>query len=213
MILLTGLKADDAGIVPFGAIFNLTRARDILRRPLLEWRDVKYLPSTSSTEEPQPSEWEPLGCWSTRPGNERYPMRVKSIVNHLKLDISYTRAQTEARNNPSDGNDEFLVFGKLVRYIYPKNPLPPPNGYYALMDKSPLGHELLPDKQLTCYDFLYYATSSPEIFEWRFSWSPAWLQVGMHMHFTDILVDIVKGYLARVFGTSKDDLPPVCRHA
>ncbi|KDR75121.1 hypothetical protein GALMADRAFT_249034 [Galerina marginata CBS 339.88] len=198
----------DAGMVPFGDIFNLSRATDAIHRPLLEWRDVKYLPSKDSTVEPKPSEREQIGCWSSRHGNEPRPVRVKSIVDHLNLDISYTRAPTEARNNPSDGNDAFLVFSKLVRYIYPKRPLPPPNGVYTLMEKSPLGHELLPDEHLTCFDFLYYLTSSPETYEWKFSWSPPWLWVATHFHFTDKLVEIVEGYLGRVFGAPKDDLPP-----
>jgi len=199
----------DAGVVPFGDIFNLTRARDAMNIPILEWRDVKDLPSLKSDQHVKDEEREHLGCWSTRPGNIPNPLRVSSVVNHLKLDISYTRAPTEARVNPSDGNDDHLVFSKLVRYIYPKRPLPPPNGRYTLMEKSPMGEELLPDKHMTCFDFLYYATSSPETFEWKFSWAPAWTMVGKHMHFTDRMVELASGYLARAFGAFPDRLPPV----
>lgn len=201
-------KAQGAGIVPFGKIFNMTRARDDMRYPLLEWRDVKHLPSTSSSEIPHPEEREELGCWSTRHGNDPNPMRVRSVVDHLKLDISYTRAPTEARNNPSDGNDDFLIFHKLVQFIFPGKPRPPPNGHYEIMSESPLGKRLLPDDHMSCFDYLYFVTSS-EIFEWRFSWSPAWTKVATHLHFTDDLVRIVEGYLARAFGSSEDNIPQV----
>ncbi|KAF9567935.1 hypothetical protein CPC08DRAFT_626000 [Agrocybe pediades] len=197
----------DAGIIPFGDIFNLSRAREAMHMPILEWRDLKHLPSLKSGQAPPAEEREQLGCWSTRPGNNPNPLRVSSVVDHLKLDISYTRIPTESRVNPSDGNDDHLVFSKLVRYIYPKRPLPPPNGRYTLMEKSPLGHELLPDHHMTCFDFLYYLTSSPETYEWKFSWAPAWTMVGKHLHFTDKMVELATGYLARALGAFPDQLP------
>lgn len=201
-------KAQDAGVVPFGNIFNMSRARDLMRYPLLEWRDVKNLPSMSSTEIPLPEEREELGCWSTRHGNDPYPLRVKWVMDHLKLDISYTRAPTEARNNPSDGNDDFIIFHKMLQFIFPRKPRPPPNGHYEIMTESPLGKRLLPDEHMSCFDYLYYVTTG-ETYEYKFSWSPAWTKVATHLHFTDDLVKMVEGYLARTFGTSENNIPQV----
>ncbi|KAF8973027.1 hypothetical protein BDZ97DRAFT_1649427 [Flammula alnicola] len=199
----------DAGALPFGRIFNLTRARKEMHQPLLEWLDVKHLPSATSVEPPQALEREQLGCWSGRHENDPRPSRVKSVVDNIRLDISYTRAPRQARHNPDDGQDDFLEFNSVVRYIFPRSPLPPPNGHYPLMEASPLGHKLPPDEQMTCFDHLYYATSSPELYEWRFSWSPAWNFVGTHLHFTDDLVTLVKDYLRRVFSRTEDDtIPP-----
>lgn len=179
-----------------------------MRYPLLEWRDVKHLPSTSTTEIPDASEREQTGCWSTRHGNDPLPVRVRSMMDHLKLDVAYTRAPTEARNNPSDGEDDFLIFSKLVQFIFPRKPRPPPNGHYTLMSASPLGYRELPDEHMSCFDYLYYVTTS-EVYEWRFSWSPAWTRIATHLHFTDDLTRMVEGYLARAFGTFEDNIPQV----
>ena len=44
--------------------------------------------------------------------------------------------------------------------------------------------------------------------EWEDSWSPPWVQVAKYLRFTDDLVEIVEGYLRRVF-VSTDSIPPV----
>ncbi|KAF8160717.1 hypothetical protein B0H34DRAFT_349230 [Crassisporium funariophilum] len=189
----------EAGALPFGQIFNLTRLRQAIRQPVLEWLDVKDLPSARSISKPADSELEQLGCWSTRHGNDPKPARVASVMNNLQFDVSYTRAPTAARLNPSDGQDDFLVFSKLVPYIFPHNPLPPPDGSYPLMQPSPLGHRLPPNERLSCFDHLYFTTAGAETYEWRFSWSPVWRFVGTHLHFTDSLVETASGYLSRAF--------------
>ncbi|PPQ63687.1 hypothetical protein CVT24_004572 [Panaeolus cyanescens] len=192
----------DAGAVPFGRVFNVTRLSQALHKPIVEWHQVKDLPDETAVGDTNPGDREPLGCWSTRHGNEPKPLRVNSFTNNLLLDIAYTRAPTAARNNPSDGDDVFLVFQKLAPFIFAKNPRPPLDGFYPLMERSPLGHELGPDEQLTCFDFLYYITSS-EVYEWRFSWSPVWRFVGRHIYFTDHVMDMAREYLLKSFGQEK----------
>jgi hypothetical protein len=201
-------EAQSAGALPFGRIFNLTRARKELHKPLVEWLDVKDLPSPTSTQPPPDSEREPLGCFSSRKVNDPRPNRVSSVTNNLRLDIAYSRAPTPARLDPSNKEDDFLVFAKLAPYIFPRRPRPPPNGHFEFMEASPLGQKLPPDEQMTCFDYLYYISSDSEaIFEWQYSWSPPWVQVAKYLHFTDDLVEIVKGYLRRVF--ESDDVLPV----
>ncbi|KAF9057026.1 hypothetical protein BJ165DRAFT_1536223 [Panaeolus papilionaceus] len=202
----------DAGAIPFGRIFNLTRLSQTLHKPVLEWHQVKDLPDETSIAEPKPEDRETVGCWSTRHGNEPHPLRVHSFTNNLLLDISYTRAPTAARNNPSDGDDVFLVFQKLAPFIFAKNPRPPLDGYYPLMERSPLGHEVGPDEQLTCFDFLYYMTSS-EVYEWRFSWSPVWRFVGRHLYFTDDIMNLAREYLLRAFERERTIPPFIAVHA
>ena len=180
-----------------------------MRQALLEWHEVKVLPNSTTTETPHPHEQEQLGCWSTRHESERIPMRVLSMLNHLRFDISCTRIPGETRNVVWSKNDDFVDFGHIVPYIFPGKPLRHPSGSYGIMHDSPMGHRLDPDEQMSCFDFLYYATSSHETFEWKFPWSPAWRRVATHMHFTDELVDTVKGYLSRMFKSSEDDIPPV----
>lgn len=202
-------KAGSAGLLPFSRIFNLTRARKEIHKPILEWSDVKDLPSPTSLQSPPDSEREPLGCFSTRPDYDPHPNRVPEIVDHLQLDIAYSRVPTPSRLNASNNREDFLVFPNLAPYIFPRRPRPPPHGHFEFMEASPIGHKLPPDEQITCFDYLYYITSSSEVaYEWERSWSPPWIQVGKYLHFTDDLVEIVGGYLRRVFESS-DGIPPV----
>jgi len=206
---LSNRKARSAGLVPFSRIFNLTRARKEIHKPILEWSDVKDLPSPTSVQPPPDSEREPLGCFSTRPDYYPHPNRGEEVVDHLQLDIAYSRVPTPARLNASNNREDFLVFPKLAPYIFPRRPRPPPHGHFEFMEASPLGHKLPPDERLTCFDYLYYITSSSEVsFEWERSWSPPWVQVGKYLRFTDDLVEIAEGYLRRVFESSVG-IPPV----
>lgn len=92
------------------------------------------------------------------------------------------------------------MFSKLVPYIFSHSPL---RGHLDLLSPSPLGHRLPPDEQLSCFDHLYFITSSDRRFEWEVSWSPAWNLIGTHVRFTDQLVEITKGYLSRAFNDSE----------
>ena len=198
--------ANQAGALPFGQIFNLTHLRNGLFRPILEWSDVKNTPSPTSVENPPNSEREKLGCWSTRREVDSRPVRANSLLNNLRLDVSYTRVPTSTRHDPNDVHDDFVVFSKLVPYIFARSPL---RGLFDLMSPSPLGHRLPPDEQLTCFDHLYFITSSDKLLEWEASWSPAWNSVGTHVRFNDKLVEIAKGYLLRAFNLSEGEIPPV----
>lgn len=195
-----------AGALPFGRIFNLTLLRKDLRRPILEWSDVKHIPSPTSIEDPPNSEREELGCWSTRPEADPQPLRVNPLLNNLRLDVSYTRVPTSTRHSPNNARDDFIVFSKLVPYIFSHNPL---RGHFDFMSPSPLGHRLPPDEQLSCFDHLYFLTSSDRLFEWEASWSPAWTLIGTHVRFNDELVEIAKGYLSRAFNSNTAEIPPV----
>jgi len=180
-----------------------------MRRPLLEWKNVKALPSNTSIARVPPEQREHLGCWSGRQANDPNPSRVASVVDHLQLDIAYTRVPTEARRDNKERSEEFIEFDRLAPYILPRYPYRPNPKGFPLLQKSPLGSELPPDEKMSCFDHLYYATSSWQVFEWRYSWSPAWGRVATHLRFTDELVDLTRGYLARSFNTTKDLVPPV----
>ena len=201
--------APSAGALSFGHIFNLTYARHAMRRPLLEWKDVKALPSDTSIARVPPEQRERLGCWSGRQANDPNPSRVASVVDHLQLDIAYTRVPTEARRDNKERSEEFVEFDRLVPYIFPQHPYRPNPKGFPLLQASPLGTKLPPNERMSCFDHLYYATSSWQVFEWRYSWSPAWGRVAIHLRFTDELVDLTKGYLARSFNTTENLIPPV----
>ena len=204
---LNYLLAKKAGTLSFGQIFNISLLRKDLSRPILEWSDVKYNPTPTSIESPPDSEREPLGCWSTKPEYDPQPMRANPTLNNLKLDVSYTRVPKSTRHTPDNNRDDFVIFGKLVPYIFSHNPL---IERFEFMSPGPTGHRLPPDEHLSCFDHLYYTTSSEKTFEWEAPWSPAWNFVGKHVHFTNDLVDTAKGYLSRAFNLSDGEiLPPV----
>ncbi|TFK25220.1 hypothetical protein FA15DRAFT_703919 [Coprinopsis marcescibilis] len=199
-----------AGSLQFGSVFNLTRVRSHLRLPVLDWSDVKTLPSLSSPEHSYLNpNVEAIGCWSTRVRTEPNPINAQNTERLLGLDVSYTRVPQFTRLYPHDAGDSNVVFHGLSATITPNHPFESPETY-PLMSASPSGSRLAPDEHLSCYDFLYYATSGVSDLEWRFRWSPSWRQVGTHLHFTDDLVALAREYVRRAFGHPPNQpLPPL----
>jgi len=178
-----------------------------MRTPLLEWRDLKTLPSEETIKPGPPDEREQLGCWSTRSEKVTVPNRADAVVHHLRLDPSYTRIPSEARHKPHDHTENWVDFHRIIPYIFPKRPYHPHD--FPIMEASFLGKRISPEDHISCFDIMYYATSSFETFEWQHQWSPAWRHVGRYMHFSDEVVDVTNGYLARAMEVRGDSIPPV----
>ncbi|KAF8973015.1 hypothetical protein BDZ97DRAFT_1752066 [Flammula alnicola] len=197
-----------AGIIPFGDIFDLDSLRNQMRTPILEWRDVKELPSGSS-EPYSTSEVEDLGCWTTRPESEGEPIRAENVVHHLGVDVSYTRVPVRTRLQPWDREELHVVLPQLAAVTYPRNPIVNAEDLNTLAP-SPRGHFLRPDQHLTCFDTLYYATSGTKPFEWQFTWSPAWRTIGRYLTFTYGMKELGRDYLLRMFQTEglSEEVPP-----
>ncbi|KAF6758039.1 hypothetical protein DFP72DRAFT_808302 [Ephemerocybe angulata] len=210
-ILPPGWVPIDAGIILFGDIYNLTTLRDRIRHPVLEWSDVKAIPSTADVQvDFTPTDpVEQLGCWSVRPRSADDPTWVRGAENVLKIDLSFTRVPSFSYFNQSDENEIFVTFPALASLVYAKHPHP---SFHQgpLMRASRLGSELRPEEQLACFDFLYYASSGVQRYEFENRWSPAWNTVGTHLHFTQPLVDLTDGYLRRAMNIGEaEDLPPM----
>lgn len=201
----------NGGIITFGEIFNLTHLRKELRMPVLEWKDIKDLPSSSASNPYDTRETEAIGCWSTREEAHTDPVRAFTHLEHLGLDPSYTRVPGWSRRTQNERTESHVVFSQLAAAVYPRRPRGSPNEY-PLMEASRRGktsHRASPDERLTCFDTLYYATSGAEIFEWRFGWSPAWNKVGRHVLFNEVLVDRSREYLRTAFGLEAgEEIPP-----
>jgi len=178
-----------AGIIPFGDIFDLEHLRHVLRTPILEWRDVKILSDHNSPE------IDHLGCWSTRNENARDPNRAENLVHHLGLDVSYTRVPRVTRKL----DENHVVFSQLAATIYPVHPLVSPLSLPRFAT-SPLGHSSSPDEKLSCFDFLYYVTSGVDLYEWRFSWSPAWQTICSTFK-------VYPAYVRSLSGVSQEGVP------
>ncbi|KAH9485533.1 hypothetical protein JR316_0002443 [Psilocybe cubensis] len=200
--------SSSAGIIPFGDLFDLDHLRKQLRTPILEWRDVKALPSRYSADPYSTREVEPLGCWTTRKESEGNPIRAENVVHHLGLDVSYTRVPSHTRLDPSNPEETHVVFPHLAALIYPIDPIADPESFRTLAP-SPGGHWDTPESQLSCFDTMYYATSGAKAFEWQYSWSPVWRTVGRHVRFTREIEDLGYQYLSNVFGLDEaEEVPP-----
>lgn len=68
-------------LLPFGEVFDVPRLGRELRKPVLEWRDVK---------DPNSEVVEPLGCWSpwSVSGDADGLPRGNGNSNHLKIGAS-----------------------------------------------------------------------------------------------------------------------------
>jgi len=228
--------AHNASIVPFGDVFDLDFLRDHLHIPILEWRDVKSLP-TSSDPNPYPyassgslnSESEPLGCWSTRVPSEGEPIRAEHIVDHIGVDVSYTRVPSFTRFS-QDRNEAHVIFPQLAALIYRSpsfsavsrshvaptwRPYDDPEkepDRFEYMAPAPSGHVRKPEGHLACFDTMYYATSGAEVYEWRFGFSPVWRDVGRWVRFNTRFKGLAEEYMRSLFGdgyTSSEGAPPV----
>ncbi|KAF8992794.1 hypothetical protein BDQ17DRAFT_1369056 [Cyathus striatus] len=193
-----------AGVIPFGEIFNLTHLQDTLQKPILEWRDVKDLPPPEDSYALTSKEH--VGCWSARNIDEPTPFIADNMLDHLGLDVSYTRLPNHVRKQ-EDEKEIHVVFSELAALTYPESPSNDPSDF-PLMLSSPMDYKLSPDQHLACFDFLYFATSGRNSYEWERSWSPAWRMIGSNLPFAERMVSLGKDYLALSFEVSSSDIPP-----
>ncbi|KAJ3544446.1 hypothetical protein NMY22_g2773 [Coprinellus aureogranulatus] len=203
----------DAGMIPFGELFNLTTLRANLRHPVLEWAEVKAIPSNASVEvdtELSDPTVEDFGCWSTNKRTVGSPTWVKGAENVLRIDMSFTRIPDFAYMNESNKAEVHTTFPALSSLVWPKHPNAATRNL-PLMAKSRLHqHSLPPDEQLACFDLLYFVTSGVKPYEFEQRWSPAWNTVGTNMRFTQPLMDLAEGYLRRALKIDDGSvLPPM----
>ncbi|KAG6869099.1 hypothetical protein C0993_001664 [Termitomyces sp. T159_Od127] len=194
-----------AGPISFGEIFDLDSLRRNLRKPVLQWSDVKSLSPSLSLD--APLSIEQIGCWSTRPAHQKEPILAHNLMHHLGLDVSYTRLPEHISQYPLLAAQSHISLIALAEKIYPFRPLTHP-GDEILMVPSPNGAKLSPSNHLSCFDFMYYASVGTQPFEWSSSWSPAWRSIGRHLRFTEPTVELVKGYVRRALQVTAYELPP-----
>ncbi|KAG6837843.1 hypothetical protein H0H93_016211 [Arthromyces matolae] len=197
--------AASAGPLPFGEIFDLKGLRQSLRKPVLEWLDVKALPERLSVE--APSSIEQIGCWSIRPPNEKNPIQAYNLLHHLGLDVSYTRLPAHIRQDPNLAANAHIALMPLAEKIYPFSPLTHA-GDEILMAESPNGAKLSPENHLSCFDFMYFASVGTQPYEWKSPWAPAWRLIGQHLRFTDSILALGKGYVRRALQVTSAEIPP-----
>jgi hypothetical protein len=183
----------------------MSEFRRILRTPILDWSDIKVLAPRLSTQ--PPAVVDQVGCWSTRPQGQGDPVHATHLMDHLGLDVTYTRVPSRAFR-PAYENDPHVALFPLAELIYPVHPNDNPDDN-SIMEESRLGAKIRPDTHMACLDNLYYATVGTQSWEWNTPWSPVWRTVGRHLRFTDSVMMLTKGYIQRAFRTPIEDVPPV----
>ncbi|KAF8899030.1 hypothetical protein BD779DRAFT_1431621 [Infundibulicybe gibba] len=183
--------------IDFGQVFDMARLRKELGKPVLEWYDVKDRQSDSIDE---------LGCWNTWEAvqdHEAFPRR-SSLPEHLKLDISYTKAPSWIKLIPRFEHDRHSSFWSLASLAFPE--MRTANLVTPL--ESPLHHvSLPPDEHLLCYDFLYFVCAHAP-YEMEHDFSPVWRYVGQHMHWAPALEQLADQYVRRAIGVEGDTPTP-----
>lgn len=130
------------------------------------------------------------------------------MLDHLGLDVSYTRVPGRYRHQPHLEVDAHVSFFPLAEMVFPEHPAENP-GDKDVMGASPLGAILGPDVHMSCFDTLYYVAAGKVEYEWKTPWCPAWRFVGKHIRFTDSVMELAVGYIRRALKVTTDELPPV----
>ncbi|KAJ3844938.1 hypothetical protein EV361DRAFT_943988 [Lentinula raphanica] len=183
--------------IAFGEVFDLPRLRNLTGKAVLEWRDVK---------DPESEAVDDIGCWNIWEAvqyREHYPRR-SSAPDHLKLDISYTKAPAWVKLIPDFEHDPHATFWSLARLAFPQ--ALHENAVTPL--KSPLhGTSLPPDEHMLCYDYMYYVCAQ-QPYEYDTDYSPAWRYVAQYMHWVPSIQDLANIYLNRAFGIPEGEATP-----
>lgn len=197
-------------MLSFGDVYDLDYLRKKLHISILEWKDVKILPSLNDLN-PAP-EVEGIGCWGGLAENKKGVPEPTRLVRYLGADSSYTRLPISVRLPSNDlQNQIFMVFAQLAAVIFPDNPLVHADKLKALQPSNVEHHNKTPDTHLVCFDSLYFTSSGARAFEWEHSWSPAWQSVGRHLPYTQQMKQLGQEYVRRALGVegSREEIPPV----
>ncbi|KAJ7035805.1 hypothetical protein C8F04DRAFT_1221063 [Mycena alexandri] len=194
------IEGDNVSHVDFSNVFDLPRLQNELRTPILEWRDVKDVASDI---------FEDLGCWDIQHKTWKADSNFLEPPADLHLDISYTPAPMwvfTALRTPTERNDRSMLLWPLASLIaFNKRAtslevLPKPV-------LSPI-HQTVhpPDDHLFCTNKLYFGL---HLLESAQDLSPAWQDVGRHMHWTPALEEIAVKHTRQTLGLEPEaEIPP-----
>ncbi|KAF9022035.1 hypothetical protein BDZ89DRAFT_221297 [Hymenopellis radicata] len=187
--------------ISFGEVFDLDSLRTALKKPLIEWADIKNFPTHRDARSFAAEE--SLGCWNPRDGNPS----GQSFSEHLHLDVSYTQIPGEMFINPDHWHDHTNLWN-VAALLYPKRPLFE-DRTFPVTHASPKGNYAPPDRHLACLDTTYYMGSGAAPFEWERSWSPVWRYVATHIKFTQKVNDLADKAIRKAFKVrSSAPMPP-----
>ncbi|CAK5271135.1 unnamed protein product [Mycena citricolor] len=191
-------QSETGPVIAFGDVFDVARLEKAIRKPILEWGDIKDLGSTKI---------DTLGCWNVweavSPANKGPHWTL--APERMKLDISYTTAPESIKLYPGNPQSTDMRFASLMSLGFPEQR----NEHLTTPVRSPLLHASLPpDEQLLCFDNLYWATNL-EPHEMEHDYSTAWRFVGRHLHWNPRIEALAARYVRRTLGLARArPIPP-----
>ncbi|KLO06788.1 hypothetical protein SCHPADRAFT_1002133 [Schizopora paradoxa] len=206
-----------AGLIQFSSIFDIQRLSVALsgagnapsssihapQFPIIEWSDLRNVDSPVTDE---------IGCWSpwmlgSSSWMDQPVPRDNPVGDALGLDISYMPTPSYAMLYPQFANDPHVTFWGLARTLFPtarRNALQ----HERIVPSSRSGHSLPPYERLACFDFLYYV-SAADAYEWNTDYSPAWREVGRHVHWNASLANLANELIRETISLAPTDpIPP-----
>ncbi|KAF8590438.1 hypothetical protein K439DRAFT_1403466 [Ramaria rubella] len=181
--------------LPVSEIFDIPKLVGELRRPILEWKDIKNISSP---------EVEDIGCWSVFKTAFGRVEHFRSEQD-LSLDVSFTQVPDSAKIkiDPVSIHTNIMSLASLGWSESHADALK-----IATTTPSPIHkHNLPPDETLLCFDNLYYVGAARD-FEWERAWSPSWNLVGQYMTFTPHIEELTRALILRAFGMALTDPIP-----
>lgn len=134
--------------VNFGDVFDIEQLSKAIRRPVIQWHDIKVLPSENT---------DVVGCWSVWDAVQRGygGPRRSQMYTVADVDVSYTRAPGYVKRTDDWDNDPSSSYWSVATLAFPTfhnsglrdhQPAPSPR----------LNETKEPSEQIFCYDFGYY---------------------------------------------------------
>ncbi|KAF8334342.1 uncharacterized protein EI90DRAFT_3051896, partial [Cantharellus anzutake] len=198
-------KINDAGLPPFGDVFDIPRLAEAIHLPVLEWRDVK-LPAEPDQEPETIGGWTAWARWDMFRGGLPRP---NSVERTLGLEVSYTNipytATMRDRLRVPDGVHVLLM--ELMKLSYHSEVVRATHNEQNFESDGVLKVKLPPDEHIMTFDFLYFATLTID-FEWAGPWFLPWNMIGTHCHWHPTIEQLAQQYLMRLFVVdSREDIP------
>ncbi|KZS96052.1 hypothetical protein SISNIDRAFT_451729 [Sistotremastrum niveocremeum HHB9708] len=227
-----------AGLIAFSEVFDIDRLSHELRTPILEWHTIKNLTQEDSLPSDDRfyssyygGEPEELGCWALWPTQRASGAgpRPGWLPDALNLDISWTpvpfghnisqwdihwRTQAIAELGWPQGHAWGVsqAPGYIPQLASKMASMPAENQEAPPPDRIPwpnsLDHQLEPDTQLFCVDFLYYMASF-KTGEWGEDHSPVWNTIGTYIHWSRSMTALATQYINIALGLpAEGSIPP-----
>ncbi|KZS95331.1 hypothetical protein SISNIDRAFT_401871, partial [Sistotremastrum niveocremeum HHB9708] len=198
-----------SGLIRFGEIFDVKKLSAGIHIPVLEWDDVKNMTDEERNKDPRTrnywgGEKEEVGCWALWPTQGTATRHRGVSAESVNLDVSWTPVPFGHPVKPHIIDWNLHALAELGFPEGHKAPelIPFPNS---------AGHQIDPDEQLFCLDFIYFVGLYEGGNEWWRESGMIWHSVARHMHWAPPLRSLAHQFLSFILDVpyiSSDPIPP-----